>query len=63
MYKNTEARPNTAIVGAERRLATEPVVISAMATQVMYFRFPAGVTGLARPSAGRNAADDAASLV
>jgi hypothetical protein len=38
-YRNTEARPNTAIVGAERRLATEPVVIIARASQLMYFLF------------------------
>ena len=38
-YRNTEARPNTAIVGAERRLATDPVVISASAVHVMNVGF------------------------
>src|ERR1700748_2749084 len=38
MYRNTHARPYTAIVGALRRLATDEVVINASVTQVMYFR-------------------------
>jgi hypothetical protein len=32
------------MVGAERKLATEPVVIKASAPQVMYFRAPCGLT-------------------
>ena len=51
-YRNTEARPNTAIVGAERRLATDPVVIIASATQLMYFRLPVGTVGRAGPFTG-----------
>ncbi|GAA2082793.1 hypothetical protein GCM10009759_00320 [Kitasatospora saccharophila] len=34
-YRNTHASPYTAIVGADRRLATELVVISASVTQVI----------------------------
>jgi hypothetical protein len=37
MYKNTHARPYTAIVGALRRLATDAVVINANVTHVMNF--------------------------
>jgi hypothetical protein len=38
-YRNTDASPNTAIVGAERRLATDPVVIMARAVHVMNVGF------------------------
>ena len=34
-YRNTHARPYTAMVGAGRRLATDDTVISASAVQAM----------------------------
>src|SRR6478735_944410 len=55
-YRNTHASPYTAIDGADRRLATELVVIIASAIHVMYCcRDPVGSTrpGLGVPAVSR----------